>query len=181
MINIVIRYKHRQTQRPYSQKCDAKRPCTRCVDAKRALECEYEGVDVPAGPSEEPRFLIWSKPDPSGSNDVSWIDEAFPEVSAEKPATILETVPPARALTHSFGRNSPSHYASPKHRLHDPPHFTLSPISVPLSFILPRIPPVPHVTLSFLGAERFQLSDAALGDLDMKLCVSILLGDRRLS
>ena len=35
-----------------------------------------------------------------------------------------------------------------------------------------KIPPEPHVTLLFLGAERFQLSDAALGELDMKLYVS---------
>ena len=53
-----------------------------------------------------------------------------------------------------------------------PPHVILPPFSVLLSLIHPRIPPEPHVTLSFLGAERFQLSDVALGELDMKLYVS---------
>jgi len=154
------------------QKCDAKRPCTRCVNAKRASECEYEGVGDPPGPSEQTRFLIWSKPDPSGSNDAPtkerWIVGSIPQVSTKASSLILDTAPPARALlTRSLGQNSPLSIASPKHRLH-----ALSGIiSVPLSFIPPRIPPEPHITLSFLGAERLQLSDAALGDLDMKLYV----------
>jgi len=70
--------------------------------------------------------------------------------------------------------------ASPEPRTHalheanmdDPSRVVLPPLSVLLSLIPPRIPPEPHVTLSLLGAERSQLSDTALGELDMKLCVS---------
>ena len=60
----------------------------------------------------------------------------------------------------------------PRPPTHNPPRVTLPPLSVLSSLIFPRIPPEPHVTLSFLGAERFQLSDTAMGELDMKLYVS---------
>ena len=56
-------------------------------------------------------------------------------------------------------------------KAHNPPHAILSQFSVLPSLMHPGIPPEPHVTLLFLGAERFQLSDTALGELDMKLYV----------
>jgi len=168
------------------QKCDAKRPCTRCVDANRALGCEYQVVGTPPGASEHPRFLIWDKPDPSGSSDVSaqerWVvAQAVPEVSTKTSLVTItpapKAIPPASAHIHSYCRNSLRPRASPtlQQRVlnaaeaHDPPHAILPPFSALLSIVHSRIPPEPHVTSSFLGAERFQLSDAALGELDTKL------------
>ena len=49
------------------------------------------------------------------------------------------------------------------------PYVALPPFSARLSLARPGIPPEPHVTLLSLGAGRSQLSDAALGELDMKL------------
>ena len=171
------------------QKCDAKRPCTRCVNANNALGCEYQIVGTPPGASEDPRFLIWDKPDRSGSSDVfaqerGVVVEAVPEVSSKKsPVTITpapKPIPPASAHIHSYGRNSPRPHTSPTpqpHVLnaseaHDPPYVILPPVSVLLSLAHSRIPLEPHVTSPFLGAERSQLSDAALGELDMKLYAS---------
>ena len=87
---------------------------------------------------------------------------------------------PALALVCHPGRNGPPALASPESQLpavdetdtHRPPPVMLSQFSIPLSRVSIRIPPEPHITLLFLGAERFQLSDTALGELDMKLYVS---------
>jgi len=94
-------------------------------------------------------------------------------------ATIIglppETVPPARALTRSSAHNSlpPSTPPSPRpYTLNEVGTVALPPFSVISSLIFPGVLPEPHVTLSSLGGERFQLSDTALGDLDMMLCVS---------
>jgi len=91
------------------------------------------------------------------------------------------TILPVRALIHSLGRNNPQSYALLVPQLHaldaakahDPPRVILPRFSVLPSLIHSRIPPEPHVTLLSLGAEKFQLSDAALGELDMKLYVYI--------
>ena len=114
------------------------------------------------------------------------IGEAVPEVSTKKSSVTIppapEETPPAHALIYSHRRNSPlgGSYAFPvplPHAInaaeaHDPPHVILPPFSVLLSPMHSRIPPEPYVTLPFLGPERFQLSDVALGELDMKLYVS---------
>ena len=172
------------THSPPSQKCDAKHPCTRCVRANRALECEYEIVGAPSGPSGHLQFLIWNKPGPSSLEDVParwrWPNEegipGFPTKTASPTIPQQAPVPPARALIHIPGRNSPSFSVQPKAlddtKTQNPPRVVLPPFSALLSLIFPRIPPEPHVTLSFLGAERFQISDVALGELDMKLYVS---------
>ena len=93
-----------------------------------------------------------------------------------------EGAPPARALIHFRDHNSPSPYAPPEPRprtssgvrTQSPPRITLPPFSVLSSLLFPRIPPEPYVPLSFLAADRLQLSDAALGELDMKLYVSLV-------
>lgn len=127
---------------------------------------------------------------PSGSRDIPARDpwavvKVVPELPTKAHAASItqsgpEIAPPHCALIHSLGRDSPSPYTLPESRnhrsdadgTHNPPQITLPPFSV-LSFLLfPRIPSEPRVPLSFLAAERFQLSDSALGELDMKLYVS---------
>lgn len=90
-----------------------------------------------------------------------------------------ETAPPGRALITFPGRDflppvppESRPYRFNEIRKHDPHRIVLPPPSTLFSLIFPRVPPEPHIPLSFLGAERLQLSDAALGELDMKLYVS---------
>jgi len=66
----------------------------------------------------------------------------------------------------------PQQHALNAAEAHGPPHVILPPLSVLLSLTRSRIPPEPYGTLPFLGPERFQLSEVALGELDMKLYVS---------
>ena len=144
-------------------------------------------------PSNHPEFVFWEEPGLAGSRGVSIQDRrVIGEMAPELPvtthvqaATIItqsepEKVPPARALIHSLGPTSPLSPIPPEPRPHtssevgtyNPPRITLPPFSVLSSFLFPEIPPEPHVPLSFLGAEGLQLSDATLGELDMKLYVS---------
>jgi len=165
------------------QKCDAKRPCMTCLEANGAQECEYEILGTQPRPPGPTQFLLWNGPDPSSSGYVSAheccaVGEAVPEFPTQPPvATITqpgpEAVPPAQALINPLGHNSPLLELQPHKfnavRTHSPPRITLPPFSVLSALVFSRIPHEPRVTLSFLGAERFQLSDAALGELDMKL------------
>lgn len=134
------------------------------------------------------KFVFWNGPVPSGSKDVS--TQGCPAVlEVPGPPTKIhaaiitqsepEAVPPARALVRSLGHNSLPSCTPPEPRIHtlsqvkthSPPQTILPPFSVLSSLLFPKILPGPHVTLSSLGAERFQLSGVALGELDMKLCV----------
>lgn len=89
-----------------------------------------------------------------------------------------EAVPPARALVRTLGYNNLPPYPPPEPRPCTSSRVTthsssrVTSFSVLSSLIFPRIPPEPHVPLSSLGAERFQISEAVLGELDMKLYVS---------
>lgn len=144
-------------------------------------------------PSNHPEFVFWEEPGPAGSRDVSIQDRrAVGEMAPELPVKAhvhapiiitqseLEKVPPARALIHSLSPNRPPFPIPHEPRPHtssevgtyNPPRITLPPFSVLFSFLFPEIPPEPHVPLSLLGAEGLQLSDATLGELDMKLYVS---------
>lgn len=75
---------------------------------------------------------------------------------------------PGFSITQIATITQPSE-AGTKHR---PSPVILPSFSALLSRTLHKIPPEPHVTLLSLGAERFQLSDVTLGELDMMLCVS---------
>ncbi|KAF9645907.1 hypothetical protein BDM02DRAFT_388919 [Thelephora ganbajun] len=177
--------------RARKRKCDAKRPCTTCVNANRVLECEYEIVGPAPRPSGSPKFLFWNEPGPPGSNDVftrgRWaIGAVLPEPPTNPVATITrfppEAIPTTRMLVRSLVHNRLSPYISPRPpphtfntvRAHGLPPVTLPPFSVTSSLVFPRVPPKPHVVLSLLGTERLQLSDTALGDLNMKFRLRIL-------
>ena len=177
-----------QIQRTHPQKCDAKQPCTTCIDADIAPECEYETVNSRLRLSGEPQFVLWHKPCPSSSSDSSsqgcWdTGEAVPEFPANPPVTTVTQflpAPPERALIRPLGSAGLPPNTPPEPRplttdevgTHNPPRITLPPFSVLFSLMFPSILPEPHFTLSLLGAERLQLSDVALGELDMKLYVS---------
>ena len=100
-------------------------------------------------------------------------------IGAQITSTAQHAVPPALAYIHPLGNGGPQSYGLSEYRHHTPseverrkpPPIMLPPFSTLLSLIPPRIPPEPRITLSFLGAERLQLADAALGGLEMKLYV----------
>ena len=90
-----------------------------------------------------------------------------------------EIIPPVRALTRTPAHNVLSYTPPGLHPLvlneimrHNLSRLTLPPFSAVSPLVFPSIPPGSHVTLSSLGAGGFQLSDVALGELSMKLCVS---------
>lgn len=164
------------------QKCDAQRPCARCVTAKVASECEYEIIDARPKLLDPPRFIFWDQPDPSTPGDVypqeCWAPgdtTAGPSNNAQGVESATRTVPLALTLAHPPGGSDlPSR--GPKPLLHAPSQVMIhkpSPVIIPpFSALLSRIPPEPHITLLLLGGERFQLSDVALEELDMKLYAS---------
>jgi len=173
------------------QKCDVKRPCSRCVAADEATKCEHEVASGPTSVPDHAQFVFWNAPDPSGSKDLPargpWVIRGagpepginFPPVST---TTQLppETIPRFRALVPSLVHNGllpatppgPPIYPFSEVRACDFPHVPLPSFSAISSLVFPTNPQDPHVMSSFLGGERFQLSDTALGDLDMKLYVS---------
>ena len=154
--------------------------------ADRATECEYEIGGTPHGSLDHSQFLFWNGPDPSGSKDTHtrWVVR---EAVSEPPTNLLpvatktqlppEMVLPVRALViHSLAHNSLLPSGPPPHanevRRYNLPRVALPSFSAVSSLVIPTIPPESHDTSPPLGAGRFQLSDVALGDLDMKLYVS---------
>ena len=83
------------------------------------------------------------------------------------------TVPPVRALVRSPGPNEvppePRPYTLNEVGAYNPPRIVLPSFSVLSALVFPSIPREPHATFSLLGAERFQISNATQGELDMKL------------
>lgn len=170
------------------QKCDAKRPCTACIQAHRVTDCEYETDGATPGLLDHPRLSFRDDPDPSCSKDASgrW---AVGEVVSKPPINQLppsvtmnqlqpELVPSARALICLPAYDSLPSDTPPGLRprtfeeTRTRPRVTLPPFSAISSLIFPSIPPQPHAVLPSPGIGRFQLSDVALGDLNMKLYVS---------
>lgn len=153
-----------------------------------ASGCEYETIDSSPDPPDRPQFVFWDEPDPPTSRNTSsqecWgIGGAIPGSSTNPqvaPITqsTIGTAPTASALVHPLGgKNPPLH--GPKPWLHlvnlvktrRPSSMIIPPFSALLSRIPSRIPLEPHITLLLLGAERFQLSDVAMEELNMKLYV----------
>lgn len=171
---------------PISQKCDAKRPCSTCIEANCALRCEYQAITPRPRLSNRTQFTFLIEPGPSSLANVAppghqQDTTAVRSAPAEQPVvinprSIPEPVPPARALIHSVGRNSHPPFPPPEPRplvlnqvrARNP---TLPRLSVLPTLVFPSIPPEPHLTLSSLGPERFQLSDPDQGELDMRLYV----------
>ncbi|KAF9785434.1 hypothetical protein BJ322DRAFT_829801 [Thelephora terrestris] len=168
-------------------KCDAKRPCTRCIEGGIASECEDEIIDASSNPFSQPRFLLWNKPDPSLPMNLSkerWtVGDAVPGSSTNtNTATAIQPTLGEVLSAPALSRSSPPSLVSPVSRLHAvnevethrPYSVALPPFSIPLPRIHTRIPPEPHIALLLMGAERLQLSDVALGELDMKFRISAL-------
>lgn len=160
------------------QKCDAKRPCTRCVMSNVAPTCEYEIIGAPPSRLDHPQFVLWSEPDSSALKGVSSreccaVGDTIVGSSAE--AQVAPIIVSATGLAHPLGdNNSLSSGTAPRmHGLNQvKKHLPSLTILPPFSELLSRIPPQPHITLLLLGAEQFRLSDATLRELDMKLSVS---------
>jgi len=171
------------------QKCDGKRPCTTCVKGKKPSECEFRIVDIPPSLLNHPQFVFWNEPDSSASTGVSPQERWVAAESSTKPqiTTViqpaLKMVPSELSRIQTLSRNStpPStpldqpRPPSPDQAHHSPP-VILPAFSRLLSRVSPRILPEPHLTLLSLGAQRFQLSDTAVDELDMKLYVHLLRG-----
>ena len=133
-------------------------------------------------------FLSRGEPGPSASNNpsrVRWTveDLVLRSLANANVATVIQpglwVVPPAPGLICHLGRNGPpllfpesQIHAVDEVETHPPSPVMLPQLSIPPPRPYTRIPPEPHITLLSLGSERLQLSDAALGELDMKLYVS---------
>ena len=192
MITSSIKCKYRQIYSNTArtpQKCDAKRPCITCINAHRTTECEYEIDDTPPSHVDHSQFLFLDWPGPSSSKDAyrrgavgGMVSEPSTSRLSVSTRTRLppETVPPDRALISPVAYNSLLFYTPPGPRpytlnevmTYNLSRVTLPPLSVVSSLVFPSIPPGPHGRLSSLGAGGFQLSDIALGELNMKLYVS---------
>jgi len=171
------------------QKCDARRPCTRCTLANTVSECIYgdenepqledfppspctdgplsvqhcagaDAIEIPATISTYPPAQLGQTPSTSDTTRV---------VANEPPTIRVFTAgqvpcgPPqglVLARRNSFGRRTP---------LDSNPSITVNP-----SFLSPTMPPELRIPLSFLGEDKLQVqfSDAETTDLDMKMCVS---------
>jgi len=136
-------------------------------------------VGVQPCPSGHPQLSLWDEPGPTSSEDILTEDSrTVGGVSPEPPAdSVIVTrllpkiAPPDRwsilGCDSSPSCGTPRSQALNETKTFNPSRFP--PFSLLLALIFPRIPPEPRVPLSFPGAERLQLSDAALGELDMKL------------
>ena len=141
----------------------------------RALDCTDEVIAGPAEYTIRDESGI-SSPNSMFGQEHEAVGEGIPGVTTNtslvtitRPAPIM--VPPAQALAYPPGHNSL--LSSKGAKVQGSPYVALPPFSAQVSLVPPRIPPEPHVTLLTLGAGRFQLSDAALGELDMKLYASL--------
>ena len=169
-----------------AQKCDAKRPCETCIQAKRAPECIYDDDrrPYPAGArllcSTGSHLLESQLGDTApveistpASMDGMFIDmlsHARSKLMCSAPDSIRLATDEPSALHHSHSsglilvhRNSPELRISPD---------TTSPIDI-ISFLPPIISPEPWIPLSFLAPEKLQvqISDDDVSDLDMRSCV----------
>ena len=137
----------------------------------RALNCTYEII---VGPAE---YTTRDGSDPSCSSDIytqehEAVEEGVPGVTTSTSLVTItrpapNVVPPAHALACPLGHGSV--LSSTGAKMQGSPHVALPSSSARFSLVPLRIPPEPHIALLSLGTGRFQLSDAALGELDMKL------------
>ena len=153
------------------QKCDAGRPCTRCIRDKCASECVYDGTypqSVGTRHSHNPDGLLPGKRLGSDSVEIPTVISTFDANRAQvhQPATLRVSKlradqaprPPGLVLVR---RNSFEQRIS----LDSNPS-----ISIVSSFMPPTIPPEPWIPLSFLEEERLQVQfhEADATDSDMK-------------
>ena len=164
------------------QKCDAKRPCARCVEAESASECVYDdkirslpySIVGPWSGAAHPAQLLVLR-NPLTDDDVAppaELDLPPPASDVTRVATyelaVLQAFEPVRIPRgHSSGpipfrRNPPERHLSPD---------TNPSMSIISSFLSPKIPLEPWIPLSFLGEERLQVSGADTTDIDMRSCV----------
>ena len=176
------------------QKCDAKRPCTTCVNANRATECECDISGASSGPSDHPPFIFWNEHNLSGSRDahrrrvVGGVDsepttDSLPAVTTTQLQPRTGRIPPARMLIRSLSHIPPDPRLLTLNevRIHSFPQVALPHFSAISSLIIPSILPESPFASSSAGAGKFQLSDVALEDLNMKLYVPRVVDRRRSS
>ncbi|KAF9785401.1 hypothetical protein BJ322DRAFT_827783 [Thelephora terrestris] len=168
--------------RTRKRKCDAKRPCTTCVEANDALDCEYEKPFTGPRLFDRPLPSVSIEPLPSSSRSFTSqghraLEEVVQRVPTRRPVATSarsgpEGVPPERALVHSFGLDDIPHSPFPNGAGTQGPR--LPPFSVLSAFLLSKISPEPHLTLSQLGAERFLPSDPAICALALKFRLTVV-------
>ena len=172
-----------------AQKCDAKRPCTRCVQAESTSECVYDNIIrslphsiVAEGPTQlsaltfknlltDDTFADLLLP---AEPDLSPLTSDVTQVATYELATLqtFEAVQVLRGYSSElvpFRRIPPKRHPSPD---------TNPSISIISSFLPPTIPPELQIPLLFLGEERLQVSDADTTGIDMRWCVFGLIYTR---
>jgi hypothetical protein len=134
------------------KKCDARQPCTTCVNKNRGTACKYEGSrssgNVPPTPpmSQSEDALAGSGSSESGSSRSL---EKVDLVPLSDVSVVQKTLDVAEWLPRSTGSS-----------------FTILP-----SVHFRAIPRPLHIPLSFIPPERVQISWVSGNDLDMTLCV----------
>ena len=132
-------------------------------------------------------ILPWNESSSSVSKNLSLERQPVASVVFVSGAAIpaanqptLGMTQPGLTFVHPFGPNTPhSRCRSLESQLHArngtktsyQSPIVLPPFTVLLSRISTGVPPDPYLTLSSLGAGRFQLSDVTQGELDMRLYV----------
>jgi hypothetical protein len=160
------------------QRCDAKRPCTLCLENGRSEECIYGRDPVlqrvaqksrPAGTSEDISLFNQSLPpsDISGSAS-SYPNPTLPCVSSREydtPGEFGSHTPRERFMSEVVLYRE----ATPKPR--DRIFATPSSFSIHPFVRLPSIPRGPQIPLSFIDPELLRVSDATPSELNLSLYV----------
>ena len=175
---------------PPHQKCDAKQPCTTCVNRNEGAECTYEprprrprlaatlqtSVDTFSGPptGTPSEVLILS----SSRESTSLLSPSLP--SCEQPSTSTPELPwELSPRIYNEVVVCPSSNVSAVQEIHGAtecvPPLTGSSFTILPSVHFRTIPRPLRVPLSFLPPEHVQVSSIARNDLDMTLCVFIWL------
>ena len=171
------------------QKCDAKRPCETCIQAKCASVCTYDDEQGPYPVGVRPLHSADSRLPGSQLGDADPVeistpstDGVFTDMLSPARLNLIRFVPDSTWVVTdgpSASQQVPHSHSSGLvlvHRNSNSPEQCISPDTSPsihTIFLPPTIPPEPWVPLPFLGAEKsqIQISDIDATDLDMRSCV----------
>ena len=159
-----------------------------CIKTNSVDECTYEVTAESQNRPTNPRFSYWKSPNPPNPMDatsqerqaVGSVAQLAPILTPGATSSRLGPIlaaPPERALIHPLGRNFPPRPSESRPQVLNPVRTrgpTLPSFSVLSTLVFPGIPPEPRLTLSSLGADRFQLSDVIISELDTKLYVFLI-------
>ena len=172
------------------QKCDAKQPCTTCVNRDGGAECTYELRQQPHPAGTFQTSFAYTSPGPPTGTPPGGLLLTFPS-SRESASPIPLSLPPcerpstltvelSRELSpriHNEVMEGPTSNVSVAQEIHGAmeciPPLTGSSFTILPSIHFQTIPRPLRVPLSFFPPEHIQVSSTARNDLDMTLCVFV--------